>query len=114
MLFYPLAGFALVAVMLPFIPGWLELRRGKDKQALHINMEYSKTPFFFGDQFDVLLHQALPAPAYALPEPGTGGPPAAPEEYSVVISRPEKVLVIKEPVWAYEPFARVKRDTSNA
>ena len=62
---YFLVGLVIVVAVAPFVPGWIELKRGKDSAPLHIDMEYSKSPLFFGDNFDALLHNGLFASAPA-------------------------------------------------
>ncbi len=102
---YLLAALALVAVIAPFVPGWIELRRGKDSHALPINMDHSKTPFFFGDQFAGLLRKGLREVA-GLDD--TALPLALEQkEYAVMLSRREKVRVVTEPAWACEAGTRM-------
>lgn len=98
-----LAGLALAVFAAPFIPGWLELYRRRDSQPLHINMEHSSSPFFFGDSFGALLRRGL-FPA------GSGENPAGLEQkdYTIVVSRQEKVSVITAPAWTFAAFSKVK------
>ncbi|SBV96405.1 hypothetical protein KL86DPRO_11039 [uncultured delta proteobacterium] len=97
---YLLVLIALLVVAAPFVPGWIELRRGKDSRPLRIDMEYSKTPFFFGDQFDALLRRSL--------LPADGAAALEQREYTVQLSRPEKVTVVTAPDWSTEPGARTR------
>lgn len=98
-----LAGLAIAVFAAPFVPGWLELYRRRDSQPLHINMEHSSSPFFFGDSFGALLRRGL------FPD-GVDGNPAGLEqkEYTIKVSRPEKVGVITAPAWSFAPFSRVR------
>lgn len=107
MLLYLIAGLIVIAAIAPFVPGWIELRRGKDSAPLHIDMEYSKSPLFFGNNFDALLHNGL------FPATGAEDEVAHPraleqKDYTVTISRPEKVSVFTAPDWTFAPFARAK------
>ena len=104
---YFLVGLVIVVAVAPFVPGWIELKRGKDSAPLHIDMEYSKSPLFFGNNFDALLHNGLFASAPAGED--AGGPAALEQkDYTVTISRPEKVSVFTAPTWTFAPFARLK------
>lgn len=97
---YALVVIALLVVAAPFVPGWIELRRGKDSHPLRIDMEYSKTPFFFGDRLDALLRRSLLPP---------GGAAALEQrDYTVQLSRPETVTVVTAPDWSIEPGARAR------
>lgn len=94
---------ALAVILLPFVPGWIELRRGRDKSALHINMEYRKDPRFYGDSFDRLLRDGLLVAA------GVKGLAQLEQKtYTVTISRPEKVEVVTAPEWTFAASAGVK------
>jgi predicted acyltransferase (DUF342 family) len=102
---YVLAAVALVAAVVPFIPGWIELRRGKDRKALHINMDYKKSPFFFGDRLAELLRNGLQGTVDF--ERSDESALVEPQEYTVMLSHPEKVSVVTASTWAYEADARV-------
>ena len=73
-----------VALVIPFIPGWIELKRPKDAAPLPIDMEYTKDPFFFGTRFAALLTDNLPMADLES------------REYVIKLSRPETVLVKKD------------------
>lgn len=75
----------VAALVIPFIPGWIELKRPKDADPLPIDMEYTKDPFFFGTRFAGLLLDNLPA-----------SDELESREYVIRLSRPETVLVKKE------------------
>ena len=107
MLIYLVVGLIIIAAIAPFVPGWLELRRGKDSAPLHIDMEYSKSPLFFGNNFDALLHNGL-FPAAGAGEDAAQPPALEQKDYLVTISRPEKVSVFTAPTWTFAPFARAK------
>jgi predicted acyltransferase (DUF342 family) len=49
----------LILVVLPFLPGIMELVQPQDDRALSINMDYSKDPRYFGNSFKGLLNRAL-------------------------------------------------------
>jgi cytoskeletal protein CcmA (bactofilin family) len=49
----------LSLLVLPFLPGIIELRKSHDSRALPINMEYSRDPRYFGRSFKGLLKRAL-------------------------------------------------------
>lgn len=107
MFIYLVVGLIIVAAIAPFVPGWIELRRGKDSAPLHIDMEYSKNPLFFGNNFDALLHNAL-FPAAETKEGAAPDHALEQKDYTVTISRPEKVSVFTAPDWTFAPFARAK------
>ncbi len=89
-IFLIVCGAVFIGV-LPFIPGWLELRRPKDDKPLRIDGNYQKNPFFFGDSFYGLLQKGMPKEF-----------PSGRSEQEIVLSRPEKVLIVSEPNWDCE------------
>ena len=89
---------AVFICALPFIPGWLELRRPRDNKPLRIDGDYQKNPFFFGDSFRALLQKAMPATF-----------PPGHSDAQVTLSRIEKVHIVSEPVWVCEPSTQTSR-----
>ena len=49
----------LFLLVLPFVPGIMELRHPQDSGALSINMDYSRDPRYFGNSFKGILKKAL-------------------------------------------------------
>ncbi len=49
----------LCLLVLPFLPGILELGQSHDAHALSINMDYSRDPRYFGNAFKGILNRAL-------------------------------------------------------
>ncbi len=52
----------VVAGIVAFIPGWIELRKPKDDAPLYINEEYQISPFSLGDSFCRMLEGVLQKP----------------------------------------------------
>ncbi len=79
---------AVLFGLIPFLPGWFELRRPRDDKPLHIDLNYQKNHFFFGDSFHALLKKGMPE---ALP-PGHS-------HHRIALSKPEEVHAVSERDW---------------
>lgn len=75
--------FFFILILIPFIPGIIELLRPKDSLPLHIPMDYSKDPRCFGKSFRNIIGNAITMDA----DPGIR---------EVTLSKNEKVEVITE------------------
>lgn len=49
----------IILVLIPFIPGAIELFRPRDSEPLYIRMDYSKDPRYFGKTFKSILKEGL-------------------------------------------------------
>jgi predicted acyltransferase (DUF342 family) len=74
----------MVFILIPFLPGFIELFRPKDEKPLALNMNFSKDYKYFGKSFQKILENGL-GTKY-ITEPG---------EYTLMLSKPEKVRVIE-------------------
>lgn len=76
---------ALIAfILIPFLPGIVELLRPKDEKAFALNMNFTKDYKYFGNSFHEILESGLRT--HHVTEPG---------EYTLVLSKPEKVRVVE-------------------
>ena len=73
--------FFIILLLLPFLPGILELIRKKDAEPLFIKMDYIRNPRYFGKSFKMLLHRA------------TAGFTLCPGMRDVRLSKDEKVEI---------------------
>jgi predicted acyltransferase (DUF342 family) len=75
---------SMAFILIPFLPGIIELFRPKDDRPLALNMNFSKDYKFFGKSFKKIIENGL-GMEHVL-EPG---------EYTLVLSKPEKVRVVE-------------------
>jgi predicted acyltransferase (DUF342 family) len=71
-------------ILIPFLPGFIELFRPKDEKPLALNMNFSKDYKYFGRSFQKILENGLGTKR--MTEPG---------EYTLMLSKPEKVRVVE-------------------
>jgi len=71
-------------ILIPFLPGFIELFRPKDEKPLALNMNFSKDYKYFGKSFQKILEDGLGTKH--ITEPG---------EYTLMLSKPEKVRVVE-------------------
>jgi predicted acyltransferase (DUF342 family) len=71
-------------ILIPFLPGFIELFRPKDEKPLALNMNFSKDYKYFGKSFQKILENGLGTKH--ITEPG---------EYTLMLSKPEKVRVVE-------------------
>ncbi|NWG75362.1 MAG: hypothetical protein HXY24_12255 [Rubrivivax sp.] len=71
-------------ILIPFLPGLIELFRPRDEKPLVLNMNFSKDYKYFGKSFQKLLEDGLGTKH--ITEPG---------EYTLLLSKPEKVRVVE-------------------
>ena len=71
----------VILLLIPFLPGILELRRPRDAAPLFIDMEYTKDPGYFGKSFRGVIKKYLRSDLLH------------PELMSSALSRKEKILV---------------------
>ena len=74
----------LFLLVLPFLPGILELNQPHDACALSINMDYSRDPRYFGNSFKGILNRALNAECLS---EGTG---------QITLSKKETVEIVSK------------------
>jgi predicted acyltransferase (DUF342 family) len=72
-------------ILIPFLPGFIELIRPKDEKPLALNMNFSKDYKYFGKSFQKILENGLGTKH--ITEPG---------EYTLMLSKPEKVRVVEK------------------
>ncbi len=71
-------------ILIPFLPGFIELFRPKDEKPLALNMNFSKDYKYFGKSFQKILENGLGTKH--ITEPG---------EYTLMLSKPERVRVVE-------------------
>jgi predicted acyltransferase (DUF342 family) len=71
-------------ILIPFLPGFIELFRPKDEKPLALSMNFSKDYKYFGKSFQKILENGLGTKH--ITEPG---------EYTLMLSKPEKVRVVE-------------------
>jgi predicted acyltransferase (DUF342 family) len=75
---------SMAFILVPFLPGFMELFRPQDEKALALSMNFSKDYKYFGKSFQKILENGLGTKH--ITEPG---------EYTLMLSKPEKVLVVE-------------------
>ena len=74
---------SMAFILIPFLPGMIELFRPKDDKPLAVNINFSKDYKYFGKSFKKIIENSL----------GTE-PSIKPGEYTLVLSKPERVRVV--------------------